>query len=85
MRTDLSCGEKYTQYHTFIETQENFEGTDEQEMYDKAIDKMIVEVENYNNNGSNWIFNQVYSLDIHTTEYGPIAESSYMLLPKGLH
>ena len=42
-------------------------------------------MENYNKNGSNWIFNKVESLDIHTTKYDPIGGSSYMELPKELY
>ena len=34
------------------------------------------------NNGSNWVFNKIISLDINKAEYKPLRGSSYLPLPK---
>ena len=42
-------------------------------------------LEQLDKNRSNWVFNNVESLYIHTTEYDPLSGSSYMELPKELY
>jgi len=39
---------------------------------------------NFQKSGSNWIFNSVVSLDIHTVKYKPLKVSSHIPLPKVL-
>ena len=38
----------------------------------KRNGKNNFEIENHNNNGSNWIFNEIISLHINTVEYKPL-------------
>ena len=39
---------------------------------------------NFQKSGSNWIFNSVVSLDIHTVKYKPLKVSSHIPLPEAL-
>ena len=66
----VSGEDVFTVSHFHSDTNENLEASDEKEIFDKAIDKMLEQLENFNKNGSNWVFNKVESLDIHT-EYDP--------------
>jgi len=47
--------------------------------------KTILErLANFQKSGSNWIFNSVVSLDIHTVKYKSLKVSSHIPLPKAL-
>ena len=62
VKSDPVSGEDvFTISHFHSDTHVNLEGSDEREIFDKAIDKMLEQLENYNKNGSNWVFNKVVS------------------------
>ena len=64
------------------ETVENLEGTDEREIYDRAVQTIEERIQNFNQRGSNWRFERVLSLDIHFTDFQPLRGSSFLQLPK---
>lgn len=57
-------------YH-HSQTEINIESTDEKNLFDEAKEEMLNNLEKYNKNGSNWIYNEAISLDINTIEYAP--------------
>ena len=58
--------------------------TDVNEIYKKAVDKMMESMANFQRMGSNWQFRSVKNLDINTTVYKPLRGNSYIPLPKEL-
>ena len=64
------------------ETVENLEGTNEREIYDRAVQTIEEKIQNFNQRGSNWRFERVISLDIHFTDFQPLRGSSFLQLPK---
>ena len=64
------------------ETVENLEGTDEREIYDRAMQRIEERIQNFNQRGSNWRFERVLSLHIHFTDFIPLRGSSFLKLPK---
>ena len=69
-------------FHSYIEV--NLEGTDVNDMYNKMSSQIFESIANYNQRGSNWVFKQITSLDIHTIEYIPLRGSSHIELPESL-
>ena len=64
------------------ETVENLEGTDEREIYDRAMQTIEERIQNFNQRGSNWRFQRVLSLDIHFTDFQPLRGSTFLPLPR---
>ena len=50
----------FTDAHFHTETEINIQGTDESEILKRAEEKMIEGLENYNKNGSGWMFEKKY-------------------------
>ena len=50
----------------------------------KMINKILKGITKYNKGGSNFIFKQILSLEIHTVQYEPLDGSSYIELPESL-
>ena len=50
----------------------------------KMTDKILEGIAKYNKGGSNFIFKQILSLEIHTVQYEPLGGSSYIELPESL-
>jgi hypothetical protein len=69
-------------FHSYIEI--NLKGTDVNDMYNTMTGQIFQSIANYNHNGSNWIFKQVISLDIHIVKYEPLRGNSYIPLPDEL-
>ena len=59
----------------------NLESTDVEKLIDKCVKKIIEDLEAYQKNGSGWYFKEVVQLEIHTSEFNPMNESSYIPLP----
>ena len=53
-------------------------------LYQKMTDKILEGIAKYNKGGSNFIFKQILSLEIHTVQYEPLGGSSYIELPESL-
>ena len=61
VKSDPVSGEDvFTISHFHSDTHVNLEGSDEREIFDKAIDKMLEQLENYKI-GKLWVFNKVVS------------------------
>ena len=61
-------------------TEVNLEGTDVNDLYEKMTNKILEGITKYNKGGSNFIFKQILSLEIHTVQYEPLGGSSYIEL-----
>ena len=73
----------YLTYHIFNSDPEvNLEGTNVNDLYQKMTDKILEGIAKYNKGGSNFIFKQILSLEIHTVQYEPLGGSSYIELPE---
>ena len=60
------------------------EATDLIENLDTARERLIELLENFQKNGSGWIFEKVLHFDIHINEFKPLSGSTYIKLPKFL-
>ena len=63
---------------------EDLQGTNELEIIDSMIETIKERFENFNNKGSNWVLEEVLSLDVQFTQYIPLRGRSYIKLPKFL-
>ena len=81
-KSDLKSGNTInidTTFHSEIET--NLEGTEE-EIFEKMVERIKELISNFQNNGSNWVFDRVIQLEIHFANWVPIKGSSYVPLPE---
>ena len=62
-------------------TRSNLVSTDVNKLIHKCVNKIIEELESYQKNGSGWYFKEIIQLEIHTVEFNPMKESSYIPLP----
>ena len=82
---DMSTGEVVTAEPTFRSDVEAIvDGTDVNEIYKNAVDKMMESMACFQMCGNNWQFRNVKNLDINTTVYKPLRGNSYIPLPKEL-
>ena len=68
------------QFHSNIEL--NFGATDEEELYEKMIDRIEEKIQNLEAEVSGWRFHSVIGLEMHTVVYKPLGGGSYIKLPK---
>ena len=68
------------QFHSDIEL--NLEATDEDELYDKMIDRIEEKMQVLEAVQSGWRFHSVIKLEMHTVAYKPLGGGSYIKLPK---
>ena len=64
------------------ETVENLEGTDESEVYGTFIQMIEERIQNFNQRGSNWIFQRVLFLDTQFADFIPLRGSTFLPLPR---
>ena len=62
-------------------TRKNLESTDVDKLIRRCVNKIIEELETYQENGSGWYFKEIIQLEIHTVEFNPAKGSSYIPLP----
>ena len=62
----------------------NFQGADVSDLYKTMTDKMLESFAEYQQRGSNWVFNSIEELHLNTAKYEPLSGSSYIPLPKAL-
>ena len=55
--------------------------TNTEKLIDKSIDKIIEDIDKYEQNGSGWYFKSIKELQINIVEYNPSKGSSYIKLP----
>jgi len=75
---------KILEAHFQTKTIVNLEATDESELFNVMVDTIEERIPNFNQQGSNWRFQRVLSLDVHLVDYIPLRGSSYIKLPKFL-
>ena len=84
-RQDIKTGEVVFNLPYFNSDPEvNLEGTNVNDLYQEMTDKILEGIAKYNKGGSNFIFKQILSLEIHTVQYEPLGGSSYIELPEPL-
>ena len=84
-RQDIKTGEVVFNLPYFNSDPEvNLEGTNVNDLYQEMTDKILEGIAKYNKGGSNFIFKQILSLEIHTVQYEPLGGSSYIELPESL-
>ena len=84
-KTDLKTGEViYTDAYFYSKTEINFQSTDVSELYKTITHKMLESLATYQQRGSNWVFDFIFELTLHTVKYEPLSGSSYIPLPKSL-
>ena len=84
-RTNLATGEdieEIADFHSLIET--NLGGTNEGEMFDEMVERILENLANFQRQGSNWRFEKVVELEIYFVEFNPLRGSSWIKLPDKL-
>ena len=84
-RTDLKTGEIIeidADFHSEIE--QNLAETDENKLLDKMIARIAEVLANFQQSGSNWVFQRVNQLEIHFANWKPISGSTFIPLPAGI-
>ena len=81
-RTDLKTGEIIeidADFHSEIE--KNLTETDEKKLLDKMIARIGEVLANFQQSGSNWVFQKIIRLEIHFTNWQPLGGSTFFPLP----
>ena len=81
-KTDLKTNEEVeidTEFHSEIEI--NLEGTNHESLFEKMVSRIEEILSNFQQNGSNWVFEQIKYLEIHLADWVPIRGSSFIPLP----
>ena len=71
-----------TAFHSDIEV--NLDGTDEKEIYDTMVERMIENMATFQSLGSGWMLRSIIRLELYTVRYNPLRGKSYIPLPKEL-
>ena len=71
-----------TDFHSNIEV--NLDGTNEEELYDTMVERIIEKMATFQSMGSGWRFHGVIKLELHTANYNPLRGETWVPLPKGL-
>ena len=81
-RTDLKTGETIevdADFHSDIEI--NITETDEKKLLDKMIARIEEVLANFQQSGSNWVFQRIIRLEFHFANWKPIHGSTFIPLP----
>ena len=81
-KTDLKTGEIIevdADFHSEIEI--NLQETDENNLFDKIIARIGEVLANFQQSGSNWVFQQIIRLEIHFANWQPLGGSTFIPLP----
>ena len=69
-------------FHSDIEL--NLDGTDEKELYDAMVERMIERMATFQSMGRGWRLHSIIRLELHTVRYNPLRGESYIPLPEEL-
>ena len=69
-------------FHSNIKV--NLDGTDEEELYDIMVERMIEKLATLQSMGSGWKLRNVIRLELHTVIYNPLKGATYIPLPEEL-
>ena len=73
---------KPADFHSDIEV--NLDGTDEIELYDTMVERIIEKMTTFQSMGSGWRLYSIIQLELHNVRYNPLRGETYILLPKEL-
>ena len=73
---------KPADFHSGIEI--NLDGTDEKDLCDTMVDRILENMAAFQNKGSPWKFRSIIPLQLHTVRYNPLGGETYIPLPKEL-
>ena len=71
-----------TDFHSNIEI--NLDGTDEKELYDTMVERIIEKMATFQSKGSGWRLHSIIQLELHTMGYNPLRGETWIPLPKEL-
>ena len=69
-------------FHSDIEV--NLDGTDEKDLYDTMVERMIEKMATFQSMGSGWRLRSISQLELHTVIYNPLRGETWIPLPKEL-
>ena len=73
---------KPADFHSDIEI--NLDGTDEKDLYDTIVERILEKMVTFQNEGSPWRLRSVIQLELHTVSYKPLRGETWISLPKEL-
>ena len=73
---------KPADFHSGIEV--NLDGTDERELYDTMVQRIIDKMATFPSMGSGWNLYNIIQLELHTVRYNPLRGETWIPLPKEL-
>ena len=69
-------------FHSYIEI--NLDGTNEEDLYDMMVDRVLENIAKYMAMGSDVRFHSIIKFELHTVRYKPLRGETYIPLPKEL-
>ena len=79
----ITTGEiKPSEFHSNIEL--NLDGTDEKELYDTMVERILEKIATFLAMGSEWRFHSVIKLELYTVRYNRLRGETWIPLPKEL-
>ena len=79
-KTKIIFNQDKAYFHS--ETHDNLESTDVKVILSQMLKEIMVNLANYQRNGSGWYFKEVISLDIYIVDYKTLKGDSYIPLPE---
>ena len=73
---------KPVDFHSDIRV--NLDGTDERELYDRMVERIIEKMATFQSMGSGWRLYNIIQLELHTVIYKPLRGETWIPLPKEL-
>ena len=73
---------KPTNFHSHPEV--NLDGTDERELYDMMVERIIEKMATFQSGGSGWRLYSIIQLELHSMRYSPLGGETWISLPKEL-
>ena len=73
---------KPAKFHSEIEV--NLDGTDEKDLHDTMVERILENMAAFQNEGSPWRLHSIIRLELHTVSYKPLRGETWIPLPKEL-
>ena len=73
---------KPADFHSDIEI--NLDGTDERELYDTMVGRILEKMATFQREGSSWRLHGIIRLELRTVRYNPLRGETWIPLPKEL-
>ena len=67
-------------FHSSIEV--NLDGTDERELYDTMVERILENMAAFQREGSPWRLHSIIRLELHTVRYNPVRGKTWIPLRK---